>query len=944
MKIVMTISLQKITLLAVLVLFVSNVFATRIIGTVLDEKGYPVIGSYVRLLKENKQVVIAIADFDGIYSLNAPAGEYTLMATYMGKDTFKKEVVLSGTAIEENILLLNKRESGSTGVVRVTTKRQTNTANAGLLKEKSADGVVSVIGAEQMAQTGVSNVTAGVKQLPGVSVEQDKYITVRGLGDRYTKGLLNGMSIPSPDAMKNSVQMDIFPSNIVDNVQIYKSFTPDLPGDFTGGLVNITTRDFPAKETFSVSVSESFNPYSNLNSDFATYDGGNLDFLGIDDGSRDLPTGALNIPDRYEAGNVDVAKSFTNNWALKKKTPFLNSSISMAYGNQYKIGGEDSKMKLGFISSLSYSHSSSRIEDGFVGRWTVPSAGPNGSTELNPEKEYEFNKSQESASWTAMVGNTLKLNRKHKIGLNLLYSQNGTKNAMKLEGKWHDQPSDAFVSQAQLFQERNFGNAQLKGTHMLFDSLKLKMTWSTAYTIGKQNNPDNRYFQYEYNNLANGERMYEMNTNYAEPTRLFQKMDENNFDNNINFSLPFKFRRNDSKFKTGAAYATKSRNFNENRYDFPDAKGTLLTDAKGNLTDFFNQANADVNQGWYVEDGSELRNSYEAQQSIIAAYAMVDVALNEKLKVTTGARVEIMDLTVESADKDKDIGNLKRSDILPSVQANYSVNKKTNLRLGYGRTVARPTFREIAPFTTFSFDQPPVKGNPLLDRTLIDNFDLKWETYPNIGEVVSFGMFYKNMYNPIGQAYVPQAANTEIQMVNLPSASVAGVEFEFKKSFANIVGEDSRFKWVSNFNLGFNTTYIYSVSKIEAEELAARQEVDPDASKTRPLLSQSPFLINAIIGYKNNSLGLIMNVTYNVFGKRLVITSQGALPDIYEQSRQSLNVVLGKQITKKFKVSFKAQNLLNPETKLSHEFKGEEFVYSTFRTGRRFSLGLSYKF
>jgi len=944
MKNTMTTWINKVALLAILILFTSNLFATKITGSILDEKGYPVIGSYVRLFKDNKQVQITIADYDGIYALNAPEGKYSIMATYMGKDTFRKEISLVGTVMEQNIMMVAISTSGTTGVIKVKTKRNTNTANAALLKEKGADGVVTIMGAEQMKETGVSNVTAGVKQLPGVSVEDDKFITVRGLGDRYTKGLLNGSSIPSPDAMKNSVQMDIFPSNIVDNVQIYKSFTPDIPGDFTGGLVDVTTRDFPLKKTFSVSVSGSFNPYGNLSSDFVTYDGGSLDFLGVDDGSRDLPIGAVNMPDRYESGNLEVAKSFKNNWELKNKTPLLNSSISMAYGNQFSVGSSSKEKGLGFIAALSYSHSSNRIEDGFVGRWTVPSAGPNGSKELNPEKAYKFNKSQESARWTAMVGNTLKLNRKHKIGLNLLYSQNGTKNAMKLEGKWYDQESDFFVSQALLFQERNFGNAQLSGTHMLLDSIKLKMTWSSGYTIGKQNNPDNRYFQYEYNNLSNGERMYEMNTNYAEPTRLFQKMDENNLDNKIHFTLPFKFKKNDSKFKTGAAYTMKSRDFKENRYDFPDAKGTLLTESNGNLTDFFNQANADVNSGWYVEDGSELRNSYTATQTIVAAYAMVDVALNEKLKITTGARMEAMDLQVESADKKKAKGVLKKTDILPSIQAKYAINKRTNLRLGYGRTLARPTFREIAPFTTFSFDQPPVKGNPLLDRTLIDNLDLKWETYPNMGEVVSFGLFYKNMYNPIGQAYVPQAANTEIQMVNLPSASVAGVEFEFKKSFANRINTESAFKWLSNFNIGFNTSYIYSVSKIETAELAARREVDPNASETRPLFAQSPFLINGIVGYKNDSIGLAMNISYNVFGKRLVITSQGALSDIYEQSRQALNFVLAKRISEKFKISFKAQNLLNPETKLSHEFRGEEYVYSSFRTGRRVSLGLNYTF
>lgn len=923
----------------------SGAFAAKITGKVLDESGYPVISAYVFLLQDNKKVDVVLTDYDGIYALNAAQGTYTVRATYMGKDTFEQTVALTSELVELDIMLENKK-SNTTGVVKVVRKKTSNTVDDVLLKQKNAGGVVDGMSKEQFTSTGAGNVTVAVKQIPGISVEDGKYITVRGLGDRYTKGLLNGSSIPSPDAMKNSVQMDIFPSNIVDNVLIYKSFTPDLPGDFSGGLIDVVTRDFPLKKTFSISVSGSFNPNANLNSDFVTYDGGSMDFLGMDDGSRDLPAGANNIPDRFNNGNVDVAKSFKNNWELKNKTPFLNSSLSLSYGNQFTLGKDQKNAKkLGFISALSYSHSSSRIEDGFVGRWSVPSAGAGGSEKLNAEKEYTYDKSTESAVWTAMVGNTIRLNRKHKVGLNVLYSHNGTKDAKKLEGKWYDQPSDFFVSQAQLFQERNFANAQLSGTHMLFDSLKIKMNWSSAYTIGKQNNPDNRYFQYEYNNLSNGERMYEMNTNYSEPTRLYQKMDETNFDNKLNFAIPFKFKKKfESEFKTGGAYGVKDRSFTENRYDFPDAKGTLLTESEGNLTRFFDHANADVVDGWYIEDGSELRNSYEASQSIIAAYAMVDLAWNDKLKVITGARMEAMDLQVESADKNKDKGNLKRTDILPSLQVKYEVNKKTRLRLGYGRTVARPTFREIAPFTTFSFDQPPVKGNPLLDRTLIDNFDVRWETYPNSGEIVSVSLFFKDMKAPIGQAYVPQAANTEIQMVNLPSASVAGIEFEIRKNFKNVIKEDSKMNWLSNFNFGFNASYIYSVSKIEAAEFKAKQEIDPNAKENRPLFAQSPFLINGIVGYKNDSIGLSINVSYNVFGKRLVIASIGALPDIYEQSRQTLNLVVGQKISDRFSLSFKATNLLNPETKLSHEFKGNEFIYSTYRTGRQFSLGLSYKF
>ena len=577
----------KYAVTAYFILLSVSTFATKIKGIVTDQNGEQVISAYVRLLQNGVQKKVTITDFDGLYTLEAPEGEYVLRTTYMGQDTFEKVVNLKGALMEFNISMIEEKNVGAANTIVFKEKRETNTNYASVFKEKNSDGVIAVLGSEQMKATGVSNVSSAVKQMPGVSIEDNKFITVRGLGDRYTKGLLNGSSIPSPDAMKNSVQMDIFPSNIVDNIQVYKTFTPDLPGDFTGGLVDVTTRDFPIRKTLSVSVSGSFNRNGSFNNDFVTYEGGSLDFLGIDDGTRALPNEASSIPDRYETGNLDAAKSFKNNWNLQNKTPFLNTSISAAYGNQFIVGDSTKNKRLGLIAALSYSHVSNRIEDGFVGRWTVPSAGPNGSKELNPEKEFEFNKSEESARWTAIIGNTLKLNGKNKIGLNLLYSQNGTKNAMKLEGKWHDQESDIFVSQAQLFQERNFGNVQLNGSHTLINDVNLKMTWTSAYTIGRQSNPDNRYFQYEYNNLSNGERMYEMNTNYAEPTRLYQNMFENNFDNKIHFSLPFKFRNNDSKFKTGAAYANNSREFNESRYDFPDAKGTLLTESKGNLTDFF---------------------------------------------------------------------------------------------------------------------------------------------------------------------------------------------------------------------------------------------------------------------------------------------------------------------------------------------------------------------
>lgn len=898
-------------------------------GTIIDEEynGDPMIGANV--LVSGTQIGTA-TDLDGKFTINIAPGTYSLELSFIGYTTKTiSDVVVKAGEVTVINTSLGIGEAAVLGAVEVSAKMDRNTDASVILMQRKSANTVDGISSSSIKRSGDSDAAGAVKRVTGVSVEGGKYVTVRGLGDRYSKTALNGAEIPSLDPNKNSVQLDLFPTNLIDNMLVYKTFTPDLPGSFTGGYINLATKDFPDKFILQFSTSLGYNTNATFNSNFLTYEGGATDALGFDDGSRDIPaiaSGTANNPTL----TASDAKSFNRDWNIDTKNPFLNQSYSFSIGNQKKLFGKP----FGFIASVSYQKNNSFYENGKVGRYSLLA----NADDFLTEKRFTETAANQDVLWGVMLNGNLKLNTNNKVGLTVMRNQSATKSARTLQGDVADigsPESHEFYYQSTGFLERSITTGQVKGEHILPKLRNAKIDWIGSYTLSTQDQPSLRFFSYETTPEVGGGVNYAIDgAQYDVPTDFFRQMEESNADVKVNFSIPYlNWNDETAKLKVGGAYLFKDRDFNEKRFDWrPLTSGVF----NGSIDDYFSDANID-NGNVQATNTTETRGSYTGEQTIFGAYAMTELPITKKLKTIFGARFERTDILVISDNPNVDNGTLLNNDVLPSLSFIYALNENMNVRAGYGKTLARPTFRELSPFPSFDFlGDFQLVGNPELERTLIDNIDLRWEWYPGVGDFISASVFYKNFENPIELSDNPQAANREVQFKNTPKALVLGAEFEVRKDLSFVSDR------LSNFSLAANVTLIDSEVDIAQDEYDARVQINPNASKTRNLFGQSDWIANATLTYQNDTLGLTTSLSLNAWGKRLAIVSQGLLPDVYEDSRPTLDFTVSKTLSKRWTLGFKARNLLNPEFRKFHDDNGNEVDFSSYKVGRTFSVSIKY--
>jgi len=305
--------------------------------------------------------------------------------------------------------------------------------------------------------------------------------------------------------------------------------------------------------------------------------------------------------------------------------------------------------------------------------------------------------------------------------------------------------------------------------------------------------------------------------------------------------------------------------------------------------------------------------------------------------VVTGIRYEHTVINSASKDSILEKGYLINGDILPALNITWFPTDNMNVRMNISRTLARPSFRELAPYASEDFEDGRIYvGNANLVRSLINNIDLRYEYYMNPGEIVSFGLFAKQFINPIEVVDNPKAQNPELTWENMNIAKVYGIEFNIRKKLTSLSS-------LRNLRIGMNLTFVYSEVSIDSIELTSIRATNPTAKNTRPMSGQSPYIINASVGYSNHNIGFEADVVFNVAGPKLIINVKGGTPDIYQQPVNSLNFVMSKTISKHFSLSFKAINILNSKNKQTYTYKGDEYISRQYTTGNIFEIGLKYK-
>lgn len=940
----------------------------RITGVLVDSQtGEPLIGANVYL---DGTSIGAGTDLDGSYViLNVPEGTYTLVISMLSYAE-TRVTDLKVKANETTQINLSVKPEELTGETVTVEARALENTEALLLKKRQLSNSVSdAISAEAISRSGSGNAAEAMTQVTGASVVDGKYVYIRGLGDRYSSTMLNGAELPSSDPEKKAVHMDMFPSNLLDNIVTLKTFTPDKPGNFSGGMVDVATKNYPEKFTLKFSTGSSYNTLASLQSDYLSYRGGSKDWLGMDDGTRDIPDEIKNPKDiptlsqaranPESAQTLDQAsKSFNSVMSpVAEKTP-VNQSYALSIGNQIHAIGRP----FGYMVSFSYKRDYSFYNDGRTARWQVP-GDVSKVQELNPKILLDDSKGTDEVNWGGLISLNTKLSNNNEVSANVFYTRSGESSSRYLVGTWPEQfgiNTDAYFETRVLkYVERSLQSYQLSGEHYFEKLLGMKLDWKGSISRNSQEEPDTRYFSDHFSNRTFQGRdttIYSISTgNYPNPTRYFRTLKEDGSNLEMNMAFPFEqWSGLQAKLKFGGFYSKKNRTFEELRFEYERPSSFRYT---GNDQEFFSPENTGIigydannNPIWgnYIQLAPDAKGGdYDGEEKVTATYTMIELPLYSSLRFVGGARFEATRMDVASADTTKPEnlrrGTLDNNDWLPSVNLIYQVINNMNVRASYGKTLARPTMREKAPYVSYEFvNDYSFAGNVNLKRTLIDNFDLRWEWFVRPGELFAISGFYKKFTNPIERTLVSGSEdNPEVTYRNVDEGRVIGLELEARKRLDGIY---SRLRY---FQIGVNLSLVNSKVDIPREKLVLIIDSDPNrevfTENTRPLQGQSAYILNIDFGYNNYKSGTYANIYFNVFGERLAEVTSDATPDVYEQPRELLNFNMSQKLFKGLGLKLAAKNILDSKSRFVHKYKGEEYVRSEHELGRSYSVGLSYE-
>ncbi len=889
-----------------------------------------------------------ITDSAGNYTVaKVPPGTYALVFSRSGysKATVGDVRVVAGQRTPADYAL--KPEFYEMEAFEAVAEPVLDQGNQILVERQQANVVMDVMGSDIISRLGADDAAQVVGRTTGATIVDGKFAVIRGLDERYTSTSLNKGEIPSADPYRKSGQLDLFPSELIESVEVSKTFTPDQPGTFTGGAVNIRTKSFPEKMILSWSVGVTYNEQANLNSNFSSYPGGDLDFLGFDDGTRALPDAldGTTIPRPNQGTGVVRAANnallFGQTRAFKTtemgpvtSTSPLNTDFSASYGDRTKLFGRD----LGFFAGLSYSRKYSYYDDGQVSRYKPSGAGIEENLNLRDVRGVE------EVAWGTAVNLAYKLSENHEISANYLYTQTGESEARRLRGfnLKQDENGDIFDSTALRYTERHMNMYQFLGKHLFPELGDMETEWLASFATTSQEDPDLRYMS-KFDRVS-GLSGFANTIFPTTPTRYFRLLEENNLTFRLDNTFPIPiWSELEAKFKTGYYHAASEREFNDRGFSYESLTGSFAPwNTNGDPNSFI-----PIMSGSATVDDFFIRalpkNSYTGEQIVQAGYWMGELPVVEKLRLIGGIRLESTYLAVESTGGTLATTTaktqLKQVDLLPAAGLVYSPVTNMNIRLHYSQTIGRPTYREIANVESFDFAGGDILvGNPNLKMAAVNNYDLRWEWYPRPGYILAVGAFYKELSQPIEQAFVT-LDQEKIIYNNRESATVQGLELEARASFDFI--DDL----LSDFSGGFNFAYIESTTDLTDTELLNKRLIDPAEPDTRPLYNQSPYIINFDLSYDNRKSGTAATLAYNIAGERLVITNPFG-DDIYQQPTPSLDFSISQKLgrSQRWKIKLSAKNLLNPVNERTYGAEPGGLIYSRSSRGRSYGVSLSYSY
>lgn len=939
-------------------------------GTVTDgANGEPLYGVNVVI---QGTTTGAVTDFDGKFEIKASTGTYNLQVSFVTYSTITIEgvqVKADDVTILENIAM--KEDIEQLGEVVITAKALRTTEAALLTVKRKSSNLVDGISSANFRKIGDSDAAGAVKRVTGVSVEGGKYVYVRGLGDRYTKTMLNAVDIPGLDPDRNSLQIDIFPTNLIDNMIVLKSAIAEMPADFTGGVVNIETKDFPDEKILDVSLSVTYNPSMHFNSNFIDQEGSETDYLGFDNGLRELPSLARepDFPTPLNGSSPDEVLDFNNsfnpNLGAQNSTSFMDYSLGLTSGNQYTFKNDN---KLGYIFSANYKSSTVFYDDIIYGEYQKPGQGLE-RTELIPAAIQSGQQAERNILLGGLAGVAFKTSNS-KYRLTGMHLQNGE--SITAQTSISDDPEDlatgksgfSATSDALFYSERRLSNVLLNGEHHTKNN-SWNIDWKISPTISSIEDPDIRRAAFS---LEQGEPV--LNAGQAGlPSRIWRFLDEVNLVGKVDATFSTSLFDEDAKYKFGGSYVFKERDFEILTYQL--SFFGRQPDWSGDPNDILNDENLYPNQngggGYFVPLNEQPNpNQYNSTVDYSAVYGSAELSPIKGLKTIVGLRLE--NYMQRHTGRDQDFSNsggeqgnnldndlvLDELNLFPSLNLIYNLTDQQNLRLSYSRTIARPSFKELSfaqildPISNRTFNGglfpfPDWDGN--LVSTLINNYDLRWEMYLKRGELISGSIFYKEFNAPIELVRINTAQTTnEFQPRNVGDSRVYGAEVEFRKSLDFISPS------LTNFGLNGNITFTESILKMSENEFEARKRFEKpgeNVTDTRQMAGQAPYVINGGLTYNNIDAAIDMGFFYNVQGPTLVVVGGSLFPDVFTEPFHSLNFNLNKRFgeDERLSINFSVNNMLNDVREEFYvAYESSDQYFNRRAPGISFGAGFGYSF
>ncbi len=914
----------------------------------------------------------AITDFEGNYMLeNISPGKYNIVISYISYNQQISQVeIVAGQTYKLDVML----KPATIGLDEVVVKkiRRRDTEISLLNTIKTSNVVSNGISAQQISHSQDKDASEVLKRVPGISIREGKFIIVRGLTERYNTVWLNNTSAPSSEVDKRAFSFDIIPSDMIDNILIYKTPAPELPANFAGAVINIQTKNLVDEGKITFSYTPGFQQGTTFH-EFYQYQGSNTDWLGFDNNKRMLPAGfpsttkefrqlaaSDDIADKQKI--MDLGRSFENIWTPDKRTARPDESFLISSQKRFTLG----KISIANINSLTYSNTLNydRIYRAAYNQfYDYVHFKPAFSYEFNDDRYVNNVRIGGLSNWIFIFGKNQKIEFR-----NLLNQFGSTRTTLRDGTNYYGDNLERAYELA--YESRTTYTGQIAGDHKFNHDLT-HINYTIGYAYADKLQPDTRRIKTSKNNDAGELAPYSIGVTFnADPTllgRLFLTNHEHIYTINTNFTQIIPIDNFLPQLNTGFYYEYKARSFVARDIGYvmagpafnlythlPADTNEIFSPIVFNAIDtFFKPQNINSTNGLKIDESTNPSEVYDASNRLIAAYLGIKIPIGQIVNFYPGVRLEKNQQILNGYNEIGDTVHIvnDKLDVFPSVNLSVNITKKYVVRMAYGKTINRPEFREIAPYSYYDFEEKAtIYGNETLKNAYIKNYDLRLEWYPSSGEIISFGGFYKDFTNPIEAHLKDFGTGYNFKYFNALKAKTYGLELDIRKHFAELAEISYVTRFLKDFTIVANASIIKS--SIENNDPTERDSV-------RNLQGQSPYLINFGLFYQNDSIGISASLMYNRIGERIAFVGDKNNPHIYEMPFNSLDLTLDYKISKKLTFKAGIKNILNDAIifqqhedvmkdtngdKIGDQPVRVEEINRKYKPGRLFKVGFSLNF